>query len=531
MSVVADRVRVRDGGVISADTAGDGNGGTVSLRSWRLSIDGGSGRGKFTGISTDTILGSGSGDAGGLMVRCGELLLRRGGKIAADTNSRGNGGSVTVHADTAILDGRNSFAFSSISARSSGKLSGRGGDIVFSANSLAITGGARISSSTFGGGAAGTIRIAVPEIMIDGGGSRTFFTGIASDASRGSTGAAGSIEVETSRLQLLGAGAISASSFGAGKGGDVRVTAREGIEIAGEYSAIVASSAGAAATATAGNISVTAPVVRIEGAPGPGLTGISTRAGGSARAGAVDLAASEAILLGGATISSASDGSGPAGSVRLRLGDRLFLDDGSTISTASMRNDAGLISIEAGSSVEMHGGSAIVASAGANGGSLDLRARDLLFIDHSQIVLTAGAMQGESGAGGGAGGNMGIDPDFVILDHALLSANATAGQGGNILLVAHYFFANATDITATGAQAGTVNIASPELNLTNGLVGLRSDLVDTASQLREQCARRLGQDFSSFLVLGRGGVAGDPGEAQPSLGAKATRRGRAAPAH
>ena len=44
------------------------------------------------------------------------------------------------------------------------------------------------------------------------------------------------------------------------------------------------------------------------------------------------------------------------------------------------------------------------------------------------------------------------------------------------------------------------------------------------SRLREQCARKLGLDFSSFLVIGRGGTAAAPDEpAAASPGGKASR--------
>jgi hypothetical protein len=71
-------------------------------------------------------------------------------------------------------------------------------------------------------------------------------------------------------------------------------------------------------------------------------------------------------------------------------------------------------------------------------------------------------------------------------------------------------------VTATGATAGTITITAPELDLTNGLVPLSGSLLQVSSQLRDLCAQRLGQEFSSFLVLGQGGVDAEPDEAQPS---------------
>ena len=70
-------------------------------------------------------------------------------------------------------------------------------------------------------------------------------------------------------------------------------------------------------------------------------------------------------------------------------------------------------------------------------------------------------------------------------------------------------------LTASGTTAGTVEIAAPELDLTAGLVVLPGVFVDSSLRLQEQCARRLGLDFSSFLILGRGGVSLGPDDALP----------------
>ena len=143
----------------------------------------------------------------------------------------------------------------------------------------------------------------------------------------------------------------------------------------------------------------------------------------------------------------------------------------------------------------------------------------------SSITATAGTVS-LAGMEGGSGGNIFIDPEFIILgSETVISANAAIGRGGNIFLRTDNFFASASPITATGTTAGTVEIAAPELDLSSALIILPGSLVDASTQLREQCARRLGQDFSSFLVLGRGGVAPAPNEPLESavLGADVAR--------
>jgi len=127
-------------------------------------------------------------------------------------------------------------------------------------------------------------------------------------------------------------------------------------------------------------------------------------------------------------------------------------------------------------------------------------------------VATAGTQLSLGGIGG-SGGNITVDPTFIILDHGLISANAALGAGGNILLQGAYFLSSESSLTATGSTDGTVQILSPSLDLANALLGLSGSVLDVSSQLREQCARRLGQDFSSFLMLGRDGIETSPEDA------------------
>jgi large exoprotein involved in heme utilization and adhesion len=83
-------------------------------------------------------------------------------------------------------------------------------------------------------------------------------------------------------------------------------------------------------------------------------------------------------------------------------------------------------------------------------------------------------------------------------------------------LRADNFLSSETPITATGVTSGTVEISPPELDLASSLVILPGALVDASTQLREQCAARPGLDFSSFLVIGRGGVSLSPDEPLPA---------------
>jgi large exoprotein involved in heme utilization and adhesion len=120
----------------------------------------------------------------------------------------------------------------------------------------------------------------------------------------------------------------------------------------------------------------------------------------------------------------------------------------------------------------------------------------------------------------GHGGNITIDPQFVILNGSQISANAQIGNGGKITIVSKFFLQSASSVTATApfGVPGTVSITAPDLNLSGSLAPLTAEVLDAESQLRPQCAVRLPLGLSSFVVVGRGGVPVEPDGLLPAFG-------------
>ena len=114
------------------------------------------------------------------------------------------------------------------------------------------------------------------------------------------------------------------------------------------------------------------------------------------------------------------------------------------------------------------------------------------------------------------GGNIDIDPEFVVLDDSFISANDLSGFGhdGNILNTADFFFINDSTLHATG----TIETTPPDLDLAGSLAFLPANLVDAETQLRERCDRAANHEFSTFIVVGRGGIENAPEELQPDFG-------------
>jgi large exoprotein involved in heme utilization and adhesion len=207
-----------------------------------------------------------------------------------------------------------------------------------------------------------------------------------------------------------------------------------------------------------------------------------------------------------AFVGSSNVGNGEAGNVVIHANDGVALRRGSIITTSSALANAGSIDLTSGGIVRLGGQSNVTASAGTNGGNIKITAPDLIYSINSAITATAGSN------GSGTGGNITLDPLFIVLNNSLISANATIGQGGNINLISSFLFNSGSLLTATGTTNGTINITAPELDLGSELITLPSSLVSAASQLQERCAALLRRDFSSFISIGRGGTEPEPDE-------------------
>ncbi len=482
VNVTANVLSIESGGSIMASTASSAaHGGDVSVNAHLITLDGSAAPELFTGISA--VSGSGAtGNAGDVLVNAsGQIRIFGSAEIDSSTYGVGEGGNVRLSAGHISVSGALSGIFVDSGSFHRG---GSAGDVIVDAsNSIQLSDGGEISSSTSGMGAGGSVEVLAPNLTITGDTSGIF----ANSLSAGQGGAAGNVDVRVEQsLQIMEGGSVSSSTLGLGHGGNVNLVA--------------------------GTISIAGPA-----GDGSGPSGIFAQSDGlsfSGVGGNIAVRAESINMLDGAQISASSMSTGRAGSVDVVAGN-ISLSGGCMISTSSARGDAGSITVNASSDFSLLDGSSIAASAGGNGGNITIGAVGLCYLLDSSIVATAGTQRASNGPTG-TGGNITIDPQFIVLDHSVISANAAIGRGGNILLQTENYFDSESVITATGAQAGTVDIAAPPLSLTNALVQLSGSLLNASSQLREQCAMLLGQDFSSFLVLGAGGVEVSPDDDQSS---------------
>ena len=416
------------------------------------------------------------------------------------------------------------------------------------------------------------------------------------------TGDAGSIDIRAGRIELDDGARITASTSGIGAGGSVTIDASGPITLAGargdgsgsaikastEVEAEEAGEVDAPRIGNAGRVSIRAPsLVLADGAEIVGNTALagtggevlidvgelrighariateSTAAGADAgAAGAVSVIVADALVLedGGRISASTIDGRG--GSVTLRS-DRILIGGTGSVSAATTGAGQGGDIALAARSIDLRDGGTVSASAtgAGNAGRLTLTADDTLAIgagsivtsaDHSaggdifveagrQVMLTDAIISAEAGGVTEAadGGNIVIDPDFVILDASDVIARANAGNGGNITIRAGFVVGSADsriDASSTSGIDGDVLIDSPN-EITGSVLPLETPAPASDPVEIRPCVPRLAGERSTLTVEsrmapaagGRDAFLPSPGETAAGIEGRSTASLSAAP--
>lgn len=462
VSVVTDELTLVDGAVTSG-TFGAGRAGGVDVAvAGNLLIDGRAG-GAFTGIGSQANPGS-SGNAGAVNVAAGNLTMLAGSEISSSAFASGQGGAVkvTVGRDLVIdgtgapLGGDGLPLFTGIASQANRGSTGNAGSVDVAAANLRILAGGKISTSTLAGGSAGVVGVSVGRDLVIDGTGALDFTGIASIAVGGSTGRAGAVGVTTGNLTLLSGGKIASDTFGAGDAGQVAVTARQSL--------------------------------LADGTGSTDFTGITSQAGVGAtgNAGAVSVSAQD-LTLRAAVIGSDTFGPGDAGRVTVAAGGHLLIDGSQSAlftGISSQANDgtgnAGAIGVRAGSLTLLDGG--VISSstfAFGNAGVIDVDVAGRLLVDGTGGTAFTGISTQANAGSTGQAGRVGVAAaDLALVDGGqIVSTTASTGNAGAVLVTAGRTFISGTNTGisssslspgAASGDAGTVRLSGGSLSMANG---------------------------------------------------------------
>jgi hypothetical protein len=532
-------VNITNGGTISASSQTTGDAGTITITQSgstdlvdpaTVGISGGPATNGGLFISAGTIStaaygeGSlnGSATAGTITLNVQGLTVTAAGQITSNTEGQSNAGNIRIYGpggsgtDTqfVVLQGGSAITSDTDFDYDFDDLSnpGNGGTITLNSGSLTVDGaGTLLATSTANANA--------DNGLSDGGNGGTIDVTVASQ-----TGAAGT----TGDVAITNGGEISGSSASTGAAGAINVTASSSISVDGAGSTISTDfgpNAQASPTSGAGEITLNSQALTVENDATISADTASDQANGGTITAKVPGSVS---LLNGGTLDASSTapalaqgeqqqgdfGSGTGGSIYIGCTSSedavsawqpqaLDIFDGSSINCGSEYTDGGSIEICA-YDVDIQHDSAVETSAAGNGGDITINAGGLFYLnDYSDISTHAGEI----------GGNITIDPEFVILNHSYIDAFGGTGDG-NVIVDADFLLSGDSSITASGS----VSIDSLPLDLTGSLISLPADLTDEELRLRESCARAINHAFSSLIVVGRGGIETAPDELNSDSG-------------
>ena len=417
-------------------------------------------------------------DAAAIEVRSGNVQLRgRRIKIADESgilvNSLGDStpGNINIVASESLdmegvsKDGQfSSGLFGRVEADFKGSEKVVGGDIMIEAPRLTLRDGAQISTSTFGAGKAGTIRVRSHSLEVIGFNNqnpKNQPSGLFANVDAEATGNGGEIMIETQGLTLRDGGQIATTTFGNGNAGSMTIQSEE---------------------------------ISLRGVGLRGRSGIFANAiEGKGAGGNLTINAQKLTIADGGTVAASNfqsidgpqENSGAAGNIVISV-EEMKLENSARIAAEATAGDRGNISINS-SQLLMDGNSAITTNA----------------------------------RGTARGGNIAIATDTLIArENSDISANAIANFGGRVSITAQGIFGTAfreantpkSDITATsqlGAEFnGIVEIKTPDVDPSAGLILLSEGVVDAEDLIgQDPCLQ--GKE-SEFIITGRGGLPPNP---------------------
>ncbi len=548
ISINTDSLWLKDGGVITSETTRDGKGGNVEINASNFVEITGKASYKISQITTNNrafFLTQGLEGAGDIIIKTPELIVSNQGQITANTSGIGNAGNI-------ILDTQKLTLFDKVKIEAFTTDAGNAGSIIINSPEFVDIGkDSKINVETSAAGSPGNINITTENLNI---GENAQLSATATVTSTNTAGG-GSINLDVNNLNISGKlgifaetnsatpagnltikplnpdininftenGFISASTKAIGDGGNITITAPEIIDIQGLGKISVETSG----SGNAGNINLESKNLNINN-----QTEISASTTGSGKAGSININADNLNLTGNATIKTDTFSSGNAGDIHINVKDNLILND-SKIAASTAENSTGkggsifidpnLVNLTnstiavssqglgTGGNIQLTANtlnldhSAISAETNStDGGSIELNiANNLNLRNANEITATAGKSQDA-----GNGGNINLNADFIINypDNNKITANAYAGNGGNIIITTNGILGpQYLDITASselGLQ-GNIEMNIPKTDPASGLVQTEKPSIDIAALFAKDFCKLA--ENSSFVYIGRGG--------------------------
>jgi filamentous hemagglutinin family protein len=510
--------------VIRANTFTSAPGGNVSINVQRLIMRGGS------SVVTQ-VFDTGSG--GDLTINASEFVQLIGPAVefpfdtflSTETYGSGKAGSLTINTPVLLLQNR-----VLVSAAAEKGSTGNAGDLTINTGELLIRDGGIVNNGTFGTGKGGNLTVTANKIQVIGRTANGRRSAIGASAEAGSTGDAGDLNINTGELLIQNGAQVATATFGAGKGGNLTVKA-DTVQVFGNPtvgvrgSSFLSTQATESSTGDAGDMTIsTGELLVRDGAQ------VNTITSGAGKGGNLTIKADTVQLSGQSPIGRASSistsaefsSSGTAGNLTMNTRELLIEDRAGVFVRSQGTGNAGNLTLNA-SIVRLDNGTLTADTRSVNTdpnqpqATINLRVKDLILLRrHSNITANA---TGENVIGG----DVNIDTKFLAAaENSDITATSDDFRGGRVRIKAIGIFGtqsrnertSESDITARGKTpelSGTIELNTPDVDPSRGLVELPVNLVDASQQIAQGCTPRRGQS-NSFVVTGRTGMPLSPSE-------------------
>ncbi|NER92583.1 MAG: filamentous hemagglutinin N-terminal domain-containing protein [Symploca sp. SIO1B1] len=413
IKVTANSFFLTEGAALFTSTVEIGNTSAVKITATDLvRLDGESNTGIPSAIVSQVAPGA-EGNSGGIELTTSSLEITNGARVSASTFGIGDSGAVKITAtDSVQLDGQSntgipSGIFSQVGSGAEGNSEG----IELTTTSLELTNGAQVDASTFGIGDAGAVKITATDLVqLDGQSNTGIVSAIFSQVNSGTDGDSGEIELTTSSLEITNGARVSASTFGIGDSGAVKITATDSVQLDGQSSngipSVIVSQVGSGAEGNSEGIELTTSSLELtNGAQ------VNASTFGFGNAGAVKINATDSVRLNG------EDSNGSSSGIFSQVGSRAEGNsEGIELTTTSLEltngaqvdastggiGDAGVVKITATDSVQLYGQSntgvvsaifsQVLFGAEGNSGGIELITTSLELTNGTQVnTSTLGA--------------------------------------------------------------------------------------------------------------------------------------------
>ena len=164
----------------------------------------------------------GSQNGGKISIQASELIAQNGSQVTASTLGAGQGGDLSVTAEDSVeLSGTSVDGQISSGLFTQTQGIGAAGDLKIATRQLLVQDGAQVTASTLGAGQGGDLSVTA-EDSVELIGSGS---GLFAQASPGSNGASGDLTITTNQLTVRDGALVAASSVGLGEAGTIQLTA------------------------------------------------------------------------------------------------------------------------------------------------------------------------------------------------------------------------------------------------------------------------------------------------------------------